>query len=44
MSINYRIWNYLYQKGLRTAAEVELAYQKGILTQGERDAILGSAS
>lgn len=44
MSIDYRIWNYLYQKGLRTAAEVELAHQKGILTQEERDAILGRVS
>lgn len=43
MSFNHYIWKYLYQKGLRTADEVELAFQKGILTQAERDDILGTA-
>lgn len=42
-SFNYYIWKYLYNKELRTAEEVELAYQKGILTQAERDDILGTA-
>lgn len=44
MSFNHYIWKYLYQKGLRAADEVETAYhQKGILTQAERDDILGTA-
>lgn len=43
MSFNHYVWKYLYNKGLRTMEEVELAYQKGILTQAERDDILGAA-
>jgi len=42
MSFNHYIWKYLFKKGLRSAEEVELAYQLGILTQAEKDDILSA--
>jgi len=41
MSPNHYIWKYLYDRKLRSAPEIELAYQKDVLTKEERDDILG---
>lgn len=41
MSFNQYIWKYLFDRKLRPASDIELAFQKGILTQEERDSILG---
>ncbi|EJL29932.1 hypothetical protein [Brevibacillus sp. BC25] len=43
MSFNHYIWKYLFDRKLRPASDIEAAYQKGILTREERDAILGAA-
>lgn len=40
MSFNHYIWKYLFDRKLRPASDIEAAYQKGILTREERDAIL----
>lgn len=40
-SFNLLIWKYLYDKGLRTAADVELAAEKGVISAEEKVDILG---
>ncbi|MFE1630393.1 hypothetical protein ACFLFF_27010 [Brevibacillus reuszeri] len=41
MSFNYHIWKHLYDRKLRPASDIELAYQRGIITEEEQNAILG---
>lgn len=40
MSFNFKIWKYLYEKGLRSVAEIKLAAERGILTAEEKETII----